>query len=185
MTKDNAPPHRYGPGYDLPSDITGKRFENVSMVDIAKGITMGNAAKNATIRTERATAKDDSVARQLLSNARGPRYQEIKPDDIIKLKGGEKFVVLPKEDKRPLIDRVHEATFTNPVGMQWFDDLYGLRMLLRKAKCFTLDDATSAMTADFSIAIGHDLESTRRISIPPFPVTWIDLNNRVRLNRIK
>jgi len=88
-------------------------------------------------------------------------------------------------DTRPLIDQLHEATFTNPVGLQWIKDKYGLRTLLRKAHCFTLDAETSALVADFSIAIGSDLESARRMAIPPFPVTWIDVDNRARLGRVK
>lgn len=186
MVKDNAPPHKFGPGYDIIPDrtdgLSGKKFENMSMSEIARSITTGGAAKNTHSLGIKPHPHNNSIARQLLKR---PKYQEVKPDDVINLKGGEKFVVLPKEDKRPLIDRVHEGTFTNPVGMQWFNDLYALRMMLRKAHCFTLDDTTSTMVADFSVAIGHDLESARRLAIPPYPVTWIDLNNVARLNRMK
>jgi hypothetical protein len=87
-------------------------------------------------------------------------------------------------DDRPLIDLLHEATFTNPLGMKVIKDPYELRMLLRKAHCFTLDDATSAMIADFSLATVPDLEATRQMAIPPFPVTWIELNNFERLKRM-
>ena len=88
-------------------------------------------------------------------------------------------------DDRPLIDKLHEATFTNPPGLQWHRDLYELRMTLRKARCFTLDKTTSALVADFSMAIAEDLELSRRMAIPPFPVTWIDIDNRARLARVK
>jgi hypothetical protein len=88
-------------------------------------------------------------------------------------------------DDRPLIDKLHEATFGDSVGLQWIKDKYGLRMLLRKAHCFTLDETTSRLVADFSIAIAKDLESARRMAIPPFPVTWIDLDNTARLTRMK
>jgi hypothetical protein len=88
-------------------------------------------------------------------------------------------------DDRTLIDKVHEATFTDGAGLNVFADKYALRMLLRKAHCFTLDQATSAMVADFSVAVAKDLEGTRRLAIPPFPVTWIDLDNVARLNRVK
>jgi hypothetical protein len=121
---------------------------------------------------------DRSIARQLLGKKPNDGTVKIPMQDGVTLE-------LRMKDQRPLIDKVHEATFTNPIGLQWFNDLYGLRTLLRKAKCFTIDDETSKMVADFSIAIGHDLESTRRISLPPFPVTWIDINNRARLDRIK
>jgi hypothetical protein len=90
-----------------------------------------------------------------------------------------------RDDNRPLIDRLHEATFTDPVGLQWIKDKYALRMLVRKAHCFMLDDMTSSLIADFSLAISTDLEAARRLAIPPFPVTWIDINNRMRLKRIK
>ena len=120
------------------------------------------------IRTERAAKPDVDIARTLLRNERASISIEPRPSD-----------------DRPLIDKLHEATFNEPVGLQWIADKYALRMLLRKAHCFTLDDATSSMVADFSIAIAKDLESARQLAIPPFPVTWIDLNNRKRLNRIR
>jgi hypothetical protein len=88
-------------------------------------------------------------------------------------------------DGRPLIDQLHEATFSEPVGLQWIKDKYALRMLLRKAHCFALDKVASALVADFSVAIAKDLESARQLAIPPFPVTWIDIDNRERLKRIQ
>lgn len=90
-----------------------------------------------------------------------------------------------ERDERPLIDKLHEATFTNPPGLSYIDDKYAFRSLLRKAHCFTLDDVTSTLVADFSLAIANDLESARRMAIPPFPVTWIDINNVKRLDRMK
>jgi hypothetical protein len=126
---------------------------------------------DGVIRTQRATAHDDSVKRILLNNA--------KIHKVI-----DEMLDAPPDD-RPLIDQLHEATFTDPVGLQWIADKYALRMILRKANCFTLDAATSSMVADFSIAIATDLESARRMAIPPFPVTWIDIDNRARLARTK
>jgi len=41
------------------------------------------------------------------------------------------------------------------------------------------------MVGDFSLAIASDLESARRMAIPPFPVTWIEINNIARLDRLK
>jgi hypothetical protein len=124
------------------------------------------------IRAERPANPDVSIKRTLLNIAgykshAGPLAPPLLLDD------------------RPLIDRLHEATFTDPVGLQWIADKYALRMLLRKAHCFTLDTVTSSLVADFSLAIAGDLESARRMAIPPFPVTWIDLDNRARLARIK
>ena len=88
-------------------------------------------------------------------------------------------------DDRPLIDKLHEATFHNPIGLQWIKEKYDFRMILRKAHCFTLDRDTSRLVADFSVAISKDLELARRMAIPPFPVTWIDLDNQARLDRVK
>jgi hypothetical protein len=88
-------------------------------------------------------------------------------------------------DNRPLIDKLHEATFYDSIGMQYIADKYALRMLLRKAQRFTLDDDTSRMIADFSYAVATDLDIVRQLSIPPFPITWIDVNNVARLNRVK
>lgn len=174
MVKDNAPPHRFGPGYDQFKQYKGK---DASLLRDPSRDTHSLGIKPHP--------HGNSIAKGLLSAARKPRYQEIKPDDVVDLSDGAKFVVLPKEDRRPLIDKVHEATFTNPIGMQWFNDLYGLRTVIRKAHCFYLDDTTSAMVADFSIAIAQDLESVRKMAIPPFPVTWIDVNNVARLDRIR
>lgn len=91
----------------------------------------------------------------------------------------------PPKDDRPLIDKVHEATFGDPVGLQWVKDKYALRGLLRKAHCFTLDADTSALIAEFSVAIAQDLDAARRLALPPFPVTWFDIDNRARLLRVK
>lgn len=102
---------------------------------------------------------------------------------------GEKMV--EAADKRlpdgdwPLIDRVQNATFGNDTTMQYIEDKYGFRNLLRKAHCFTLDATTSALVADFSLAITQDLDAARRLSIPPFPVTWFDIDNRARIERVK
>lgn len=95
-----------------------------------------------------------------------------------------KEVTITTTDERPLIDKLHEGTFQEQIGMQWIKDKYALRMLLRKAHCFTIDDETSRLIADFSLAIARDLESARQLAIPPFGVTWIDHNNVARLNRI-
>ncbi|HET9537760.1 MAG TPA: hypothetical protein VFP43_20850 [Mesorhizobium sp.] len=91
----------------------------------------------------------------------------------------------PAPDDRTLIDKLHAATFGNDVGLQWIADKYALRMVLRKAHCFTLDTVTSSLVGDFSMAIATDLESARRMAIPPFPITWIDIDNRARLARMK
>jgi hypothetical protein len=119
------------------------------------------------IRTQRATRRDDSVKHMML-NAGKKEEPTRRPDD-----------------DRPLIDLLHEATFTEPIGLQWIEDKYALRMLLRKAHCFTLDQTTSSLVSDFSMAIAGDLEVSRRMAIPPFPVTWIELDNHARLARMK
>jgi hypothetical protein len=91
----------------------------------------------------------------------------------------------PAPDDRPLIDKLHEATFNEKApGLSYIKDKYGLRMVLRKAHCFTLDKITSGLIGDFSMAIATDLESARRMAIPPFPVTWIEIDNRARLQRM-
>jgi len=182
--------------------VLGVHGKNKSMVDIAKTMqtpvsiteavrrddAVGKVAdfghRYDDIRTQRATRHDDSVKRMLLNIARKPR--EIGLDETVDISSGnEKFVVVPKHDDRPLIDKLHEATFTEPVGLQWIEKKYDLRMLLRKAHCFTLDAVTSSLISDFSIAIAPDLESARRMAIPPFPVTWIDMDNRARLDRTR
>jgi hypothetical protein len=88
-------------------------------------------------------------------------------------------------DERPLIDLLQEATFHDSTSMQFVSDKYALRMLLRKAHCFTLDRDTSRLVSDFSLAIANDLEAARTLAIPPYPVTWFDLDNIARLDRLK
>lgn len=85
--------------------------------------------------------------------------------------------------QRPLIDRLQEATFCDTTPMQYVTDKYALRMLLRKAHCFNIDSVTSAMIMDFSLAIIKDLEAARHLAIPPFPVTWFEIDNLSRLAR--
>lgn len=167
------------------------RVENGQMIiekpDGNRGGSILDYVKNNPVRTQRPTRADHSVARELL--ARVNDYKAGKTtfteygnevETTLALNG-----MLKALDDRPLIDKLHEATFTDQVGLQWIEDKYALRMLLRKAHCFTLDHATSAMIADFSMAIATDLEAARRMAIPPFPVTWIEMDNHARLARMK
>ncbi len=89
------------------------------------------------------------------------------------------------DESKPLIDLLQEATFGDDISMHYVSDKYALRMLLRKAHCFRLDAETSAMTVDFGAAIARDLEAARHLAIPPFPVTWIEVDNIARLDRCK
>lgn len=127
------------------------------------------------IRTQRATRHDDSVAQRLL------QATSKKLDDAVAAGYSPEYTI----DDRPLIDLLHEATFTEPIGLQWIKEKYDLRMILRKAHCFTLDQVTSSLVSDFSMAIAGDLEIARRMAIPPYPVTWIDIDNHARLARMK
>jgi len=95
-----------------------------------------------------------------------------------------KGILANAEVDRPLIDIIHEATFSRPIGLQWVNDIYAFRTALRKAHCFTIDTATSALLADFSIAISTDLDSVRQLAAPPFPTTWFEIDNVARLRRI-
>jgi hypothetical protein len=87
--------------------------------------------------------------------------------------------------QRPLIDKLQEATFGDATPMQYVTDKYALRMLLRKAHCFNIDSVTSALIMDFSFAIAKDLEAARHLAIPPFPITWFEIDNIARLDRAK
>lgn len=86
-----------------------------------------------------------------------------------------------------LADQIHEATFASPrsPGMRWLSDPYALRITLRKAKCFRLDKTASEYVADASLAISDHLDEARELARSPYPVTWIDLDNTARLNRIQ
>jgi hypothetical protein len=133
------------------------------------------------IRTQRQSGNDHSVAKMLLRTASKP--VDVSPNAFKNHAGP---LAPPLEiDDRPLIDKLHEATFTNAVGLQWIKEKYDFRNILRKAHCFTLDRDTSRLVADFSVAISKDLESARQMAIPPFPVTWIDLDNQARIDRVK
>jgi hypothetical protein len=87
-------------------------------------------------------------------------------------------------DSRSLIDIVQEASFRDDDGLMFIKDGYGLRTLLRKAHRFVLDDATSALVGEFSLAVAQDIEGARRLAVPPFPVTWFEINNRERVRRL-
>jgi hypothetical protein len=89
------------------------------------------------------------------------------------------------DEARPLIDILQEGTFGDPPGLHYVADKYALRMLLRKAHCFRLDAETSAMAIDFGLAAAADLEAVRHLAIPPFPVTWFEVDNLARLRRCK
>jgi hypothetical protein len=150
---------------------------------IEKGDRSFSAANN-TIRTQRAARPDHNVAKMLLRVANEPKRPDVSPDGF-KSHAGPLRNPASEVDDRALIDHVHEATFTDPVGLQWIKDKYDLRMMLRRAHCFTLDRDTSRMVADFSVAIAADLEAARPLAIPPFPVTWIEIDNTARLDRVK
>ena len=177
---DSFSQSRLNPGLDYRQGETGMReLEklNKMLPDSVSQSRLNPRDHYSNIRTQRPTGNDHSIAKMLL------RGTKVSPDAFKNHAGP---LAPPLEiDDRPLIDKLHEATFTDTIGMQWFKDKYALRMLLRKAHCFTLDKTTSALIADFSIAIAPDLESARRLAIPPFPVTWIEIDNVARLNRIK
>lgn len=84
-----------------------------------------------------------------------------------------------------LIDDLHEATVTAPAGLAYVTDLYALRTIIRKAQCFTIGADSSALIADFSVAIAHNIDDVRQLAIPPYPVTWFDIDNVARLSRIR
>ena len=161
---------------DLPGDRGNLKTDSMLNNPFRSGAPAG---LYKDIRTQRAARPDHNVARTLLNIAREHKKGETTFDEY----QGEVTALLT--DDRPLIDKLHEATFSDLVGLQWIDDKYALRMLLRKAHCFTLDKETSSLVGDFSLAIARDLESARRMAIPPFPVTWIDLDNHARLARMK
>jgi hypothetical protein len=152
------------PMFGTPSDVLGDRGQSHKF-----------GPGYDDIRTQRATRRDDSVAKMLL-NATSKKL-----DDAVKAGYVPEYTTV---DDRTLIDKLHEATFGDDVGLQWIEDKYALRIMLRKAHCFTLDAVTSGLVSDFSVAIASDLESARRMAMPPFPITWIDLDNRARLTRM-
>lgn len=82
-----------------------------------------------------------------------------------------------------MAELLHEfqiATFGAAMKMH-YDDLHGLRTLMRKAHCFTLDTQTSAMLPQVSYSIAHDLELMQKVAIPPYPLTWVEIDNEARL----
>jgi hypothetical protein len=189
MTKDKLPPHRFGPGFD-PLEIPhalGHRGDNPSMVDLAKRTT--NPFKqyidhSRVLGSGKASYMAPSGNTHSIPIRPHPHGHAIAKSLLHA--GDDKVASTVETDHRPLIDKLHEATFDpNCVGLQFIKDKYALRGLLRKAKCFTIDDATSEMIADFSVAISSDLDGARRMAIPPFPVTWIDHNNAKRIARIQ
>lgn len=84
-----------------------------------------------------------------------------------------------------LIDDLNVATLGDAPGLHYVTDKYALRNVVRKAQCFTLNSETSALIADFSMAVAHDLDAARQLAVSPYPVTFFDLDNRARLTRTK
>jgi hypothetical protein len=171
--KDKLPPHRFGPGYD----VLGNRGAESRVLGSGKASYMNDRTTHSVgIRPH---PHNRAIARDLLNIAKVEKTVA-GPTGIDKV-FLENFVT----DKRPLIDKLHEATFHDTVGLQWIADKYALRMLVRKTHCFTLNAETSSLIADFSVAIAHNLDAARQLAIPPFPVTWIDIDNTARLKRLK
>lgn len=85
----------------------------------------------------------------------------------------------------PLIDKLHAATITGADGLAYINDLYALRTVIRKAQCFTIDAESSGLISDFSIAIAQNIEDVRGLAIPPYPVTWFDIDNLARLKHMR
>ena len=85
----------------------------------------------------------------------------------------------------PLIDKLHAATITGAGGLAYIKDLYALRTVIRKAQCFTIDAESSGLISDFSIAIAQNIEDVRGLAIPPYPVTWFDIDNFARLKHMR
>lgn len=165
--KDKLPPHKFGPGHDI-EDIFNVVEETVGQ---KKHPYIGSDGNTHSLGI-RPHPHGNKIARQLLNLQKAGLVKSVE-------------VVQTFNDDRPLIDKLHEATFHDTVPMQYIQDKYALRMLLRKAQRFTLDDDTSRMVAEFSLVVAQDLDTVRQLAIPPFPVTWIDINNVARLNRIK
>ena len=161
---------------DLPGDRGNLKTDSMLNNPFRSG---SPARLYGDIRTQRAARPDHNVAKTLLKIASEHKKGETTFEEY------QSAVTAVLADDRPLIDKLHEATFSDPVGLQWIGDKYALRMLLRKAHCFTLDKETSSLVGDFSLAIARDLESARRMAIPPFPVTWIDIDNVARLKRMQ
>lgn len=129
------------------------------------------------IHTQRATRHDDSVSEMLMRRGLGLKLEE-------GLTAGQlKNDIKQLLDDRPLIDKLHEATFHPPSGLQWIKDPYMLRNTLRKAHCFTIEAETSELMVDFAMAIAPDLDGARMLAVPPFPTTWFQIDNKARLRR--
>jgi hypothetical protein len=180
---------RTNPGLDFrPKPMTDVAKSMISPVSVTESLRreaaphrFGPGYDNVPNAYTRRSHNDHSIAKMLLRTTNKP--VDVSPNAFKNHAGP---LAPPLEiDDRPLIDRLHEAMFGNPIGLQWIKEKYDFRTILRKAHCFTLDRDTSRLTADFSVAIASDLESARQMAIPPFPVTWIDLDNQARIDRVK
>jgi hypothetical protein len=186
---DGAPLHKFGPGHDPLDNLAGVGYNKItkSFVDVAKSNAMKGAIPGPPLGgdQEKHPYIGDDGNTHSIGIRPHPHGHEIAKTLLRSGLVKDVEVVQTFKDDRPLIDKLHEATFHDGVGLQYIADKYALRMLLRKAQRFTLDDDTSRMVADFSYAVASDLPTVRELAIPPFPVTWIDVNNVARLNRIK
>jgi hypothetical protein len=84
-----------------------------------------------------------------------------------------------------LIDEVQAATFDSVQMAKHKVKPRDLRDVLRKAQRFVLNEKTSAMISDFSVAVSKDMDAACTMAIPPYPITWIEFDNSARLKRTR
>lgn len=89
------------------------------------------------------------------------------------------------QEQTPLVDKLNLAlSKDDAAGVRSLENRRAFRDVLRKAHCFTIDTETSKMIVDFSLAIVRDLDAARQLAIPPFPVTFFQINNKARFARV-
>lgn len=82
-----------------------------------------------------------------------------------------------------IADALHQACYMNPTpkGLTFGTDTYAMRTLLRKAHRFTFDAQASDLIGRASALIADGLDAARKKAIPPFPTTFLQVDNEARL----
>lgn len=174
------PKFRHGGGSITESEL----WKQSPAMAIARDLMQGDLGADMFAAAAKGGASGGSLLDHRSSHSL-PRRDNIRPGEIRRalLRRGEKP---PREidEARPLIDLVMEASFHEDPGLYSVADHRGFRELLRKARCFTLDSTTSALVGDLSLAVAEDIEGARPMALPPYPVTWFEVDNRARLDAI-
>ena len=85
-----------------------------------------------------------------------------------------------------LADKLNESLMMKPLprGLHYLKDRSALLTALRRSQRFIFDDNSSRLIAEASIEIADYLDEARKMAIPPFPYTFVQIDNVARITKI-